>query len=190
MNDICEILILKKLESNSRDSINNFLAKSIESTCLINGLYILEHKISQIDNISLAIKLNRVKYECACYNQLIENILLKNDFIIPSLSYQEPSLFANLIGNVNLEFFEKMKFNISQILLKDFVRYLSDNLDNEAKVIEYISYIESTLGILNRKERINFYHQVEPLFKKYPSLSFHIISLFNNLDNDLKLIKK
>ena len=190
MNDICETIILKKLESHPQESINNFLAKSIETTCLINGLSILEHKIDNLRDIALSIKLERVKYECACYNQLIENILLKNDFEVVPLSYQEPTLFANLIGNINPEFLTKMKIDISKILLKDFTKYLIDNLDNEVKVIEYTSYIEGTLGILSLEERKNYFRQVKPLFKNYASLSFHILTLFNNLDEDLKLIRK
>ena len=189
MNDICEYLILKKLETKPQESINNFLAKSLESTCLINGLYILEHKISQINDISLSIKLRKIKYECACYNQLIENILIKNNFIVPSLSYKEPYLFANLIDNHNIELLERMKINITQILLKDFLTYLIDNLDNKTKVIEYTSYLESTLGILNKEERIKFFSKIEPLFSQYPALSFHILTLFSNLETDLKLIK-
>lgn len=179
INDILETYILKELESITTEKVNNAIAKSLESTCLINGLYLLERNTD----------LNKVKYELARYNHIIEEVLLNNNFNVPCMSYQEPLLFSKLYGFNNEEVFKLMRFDIVSNLLAEFTIYISDNIkqNNMSKVIEYIYLMKGSLGILDKEEQ-NIIEQILLESDKKEILPY-IPFIFNNLDKDITLIK-
>ena len=191
MNNICETLILKSLEESSLEHNANIIAKSIESTCLINGLYILEKRISNTSSKKLKNKLNMIKYTSSAYNKVLEDILLPSGFTIPCINYQEPLLFSKLLGNIKYSSFNEMRIKVTTVLIHDLVNNLIDAMhDNKQdKILEYSCYIEGSLGILSLEERREILKIYIPLFKNDSYLSFYLLNIFNNVDNDLKLIK-
>ncbi len=191
MNNICETLILKSLEESSLEHNANIIAKSIESTCLINGLYILEKRISNTSSKKLKNKLNMIKYTSSAYNKVLEDILLPSGFTIPCINYQEPLLFSKLLGNIKYSSFNEMRIKVTTVLIHDLVNNLIDAMhDNKQdKILEYSCYIEGALGILSLEERREILKIYIPLFKNDSYLSFYLLNIFNNVDNDLKLIK-
>ena len=179
INDILETYILKELESSKRESINNAIAKSIESTCLINGLFLLERNTN----------LNKVKYELARYNRIIEEILLNNNFNVPCINYQEPLLFSNLYGFNNKEVFKLMRFDIVSHLISEFYLNISDGIDekNMTKVIEYSYLLKGSLGILDKEEQIIIEKKL--INSSTKEVLPYLVFIFNNLDKDINLIK-
>ena len=179
INDILETYILKETASTTSEKVNNAIAKSIESTCLINGLYLLERHST----------LTNVKYELARYNCIIEEILLNSDFKVTCISYQEPFLFSNLYGVNNKELFKLMRFDIVSHLIVDFIVYLSDSIkeNNFSKVLEYSYLIKGSLGILTKDEQSIIGKSILASDKK--EILPYIPFIFNNLEEDVTLIK-
>ncbi len=178
INDILETYILKELESSKEERVNNFIAKSIQSTCLINGLFLLEKKTDLVT----------VKYELARYNKLIEEVLLKYEGHIPCINYQEPLLFSNLCGLRNREVFKLMRFDIVSNLMGEFYLNLEEGIktNNMSKVVEYSYLMKGSLGILSMEEQRII---GKCLKDKKSELLPYLVFIFNDLDKDINLIK-